>query len=508
MITPNKQQSAIYTAIREESYNILVSAKAGTGKTTLIKHAAINCIPPSQKILLLAFNKKIVEEMQKKISAPNLTIATSHSTGLKVIRENVKHKVEVDSYKASNAVKFMLSPSNPNSWKDVDYYRDDFKKWRSDMIKMVDLARMEFANNEAKMMELAKKHNMFLTVEDCSKVKQICAKVQNDLTKIDYVDMIFQPSIRKSWTRKKYDWVLIDECQDLNPCQQVLFKSLLKENGRFVAVGDPAQAIYGFAGADSDSFSKIAQSDNTVVMPLNECYRCGKEILKHVNATTDSDIFPPENAAEGKVEEQGSINEPLKGDMVLCRNIAPLVRLCYKLIGENRSAYISGKKAGRDLVSFIKGFKTTRTEELLDKMSTHLSNHKKELSKQFPLWSEEDILESDLFTEVAEKIEIIDFIINTVGRVKREEPFKFTIEVVDHIIDLFKEKSNAIVLSTIHRAKGLENERVFILDAELMPSKHAKLDWQLIQEENLRYVAQTRAKKYLCYITDWSGLKN
>ena len=55
------------------------------------------------------------------------------------------------------------------------------------------------------------------------------------------------------------------------------------------------------------------------------------------------------------------------------------------------------------------------------------------------------------------------------------------------------EGADAIKMYTIHRAKGLQNNRVFILDYDKLPSKAAR-EWQIIQERNLQYVAVTRAK--------------
>ena len=59
-----------------------------------------------------------------------------------------------------------------------------------------------------------------------------------------------------------------------------------------------------------------------------------------------------------------------------------------------------------------------------------------------------------------------------------------------------------IHLSTVHRAKGLEANNVFILCPSLLPNKLAKKDWEIISEKNLVYVAWTRAKKTLNFISE------
>ena len=71
------------------------------------------------------------------------------------------------------------------------------------------------------------------------------------------------------------------------------------------------------------------------------------------------------------------------------------------------------------------------------------------------------------------------------------------ISVIEKIDNIFsKDTKTGICLTTIHKSKGLESERVFILHPELVPSKYAKLSWQLEQEKNLEYVAYTRAKTF------------
>ncbi len=68
------------------------------------------------------------------------------------------------------------------------------------------------------------------------------------------------------------------------------------------------------------------------------------------------------------------------------------------------------------------------------------------------------------------------------------------------IADIFCPKKDAIVLSSIHKSKGLEYDNVFLLRPDLIPSKFAKTEEELRQENNLMFVAITRAKKEFKYI--------
>ena len=75
-------------------------------------------------------------------------------------------------------------------------------------------------------------------------------------------------------------------------------------------------------------------------------------------------------------------------------------------------------------------------------------------------------------------------------------------ELIDKIKIIFNDVGEGVCLSTIHKAKGLEADNVFILAKSLMPSIYARQEWEVISEENLEYVAITRAKKTLQYIDE------
>ena len=94
-----------------------------------------------------------------------------------------------------------------------------------------------------------------------------------------------------------------------------------------------------------------------------------------------------------------------------------------------------------------------------------------------------------------EKCDIIRFILNKVNKLS---------DLIPKLHEIFHEDKKATRLMTIHRAKGLECERVFFIerynDTILCPSKYATKDWEIIQEKNLLFVAYTRAKSEFCFI--------
>jgi superfamily I DNA/RNA helicase len=75
------------------------------------------------------------------------------------------------------------------------------------------------------------------------------------------------------------------------------------------------------------------------------------------------------------------------------------------------------------------------------------------------------------------------------------------VELEDRIETIFSDDVVGVVFSSVHRAKGLEAEKVFLLHPELMPHKMAKKDWEMEQERNIEYVALTRTLSELIYVS-------
>jgi DNA helicase II / ATP-dependent DNA helicase PcrA len=144
------------------------------------------------------------------------------------------------------------------------------------------LARYNLGSFEAdELKKLATQHNLHSIYDFnvCSEVFKLLATHGTHLAEtdriIDYTDMIYLPTVAYEFWQ--YGWfepcqyALIDECQDLNPCQLEMTMNLAK---RLLYVGDPRQSIYGFAGAGINSYYDLKDYLNPVELPLSVCYRC------------------------------------------------------------------------------------------------------------------------------------------------------------------------------------------------------------------------------------------
>jgi len=488
-MNPSKLQQNVIDAIQNTDHNIVVDAKAGSGKTTLLRMIA-NAIPATDSILILAFNKSIATELKQKddLKGYNIDIRTCHSHGMRTILEVWGKGVKVDSAKMKKHYKVL------NEQWDIPAEEKDRRK---SILEAANLARLNLKSDVQGIRDMCFRYDIPLLLADTGKVLDLCKAVQDDNTCIDFTDMVFHPALRKSMQPRKYKWVLIDECQDLNVLQQKLMMKSLLPGGRFVAVGDPSQAIYGFAGADVDSFNRLKAHPNTVVMPLNECFRCGHEIIK-LAQQYEPNIIAFHKNGKGEIQLEASYADPVQGDMVLCRNTLPLVKLCYSYIGNGKKAYIKGRDIGKSLIALTNRWKTNDLKVLSAKLEEYLSDTYKQLQKANPHLEPEDIYELGLYVKVKEQVNIINLLIARNGDVVDCETLRAKLEAI------FKDDGEGICLSTIHKAKGLEADNVYVLERQLMPSPYAKRDWQKEQENNLIYVCYTRAKERLAFISDWT----
>lgn len=488
---PSKYQEAIYSFIQNGQGNAVVDAVAGSGKSTTIVHA-LNMIPEDQTVLFLAFNKAIVEELKIKVAfQPNVEVMTLHSLGAKALMNTYNCKIQGDKYKAHLNEGIRLGAYKPLM--DIDF--EEVSEWKSNIIKLIDLVRVNLCNSTDQFAELAMKHDLNLIDNECHIAAQVVRWGYKQMDFIDFTDMIYFPVMKKV-RMPQYDWVFVDECQDLNSAQRELFLKCLKPGGRFVAVGDPRQAIYGFAGADVKSFNLLKSIPNTTQLPLSVCYRCDSDII-NLAKTLVPQIEAKAGAESGTVDIDASIRDVEDGDMIICRVTAPLTKLCMNYIANGVKAYIKGRDIGVNLINMVKRTRRNHVEDAIKVFNKELLKIEKRVSEALKCGPVE-ARQSSQYTTYEDKVQAIMVLSEGLTTVR---------QLTDRIESIFSENNKqGICLSTIHKSKGLEANRVFILCPDKLYNKMAmRVDWMAEQETNLVYVAYTRAKHYLGFITDFEA---
>lgn len=239
--------------------------------------------------------------------------------------------------------------------------------------------------------------------------------------------------------------------------------------------------IYSFQGSSFDSFHLFKNRPNTISLPLSLTYRCAKNIVEEARKYS-SDIEALPDAPDGEVRF-GTLDEVKNGDYVICRNNLPLVETFIKLLKAGKKSVIPGKDYGEGLQSIL-----SNINSLVD-LKKMLEEKRKELEDK----GVKNFKANEGYIALEEKVQIILILVQSFGSVE---------SVKNQVSEIFGDKSDdKIILSTIHKSKGLEAERVFILGFhELIPSKYANTELALYGEKCLQFVAVTRAKRSLIFI--------
>jgi DNA helicase-2/ATP-dependent DNA helicase PcrA len=291
----------------------------------------------------------------------------------------------------------------------------------------------------------------------------------------------------------QFDLLLVDEAQDLNRAQQSLALAA-SAVGRLVPVGDRNQAIYGFSGADCDALPRLtnllddAGDRGCRTLPLTVTWRCP---TSHVGLARRivPDLEPAPGAAEGEVRT-ASLKEIARavqpGDLVICRKNAPVVSLTYRLVLAGVPAVMRGRDIGKGLLSLIARLKPADVPDLIAKVEDYREKEERRLERRNAAASAFEALEDrcNCLGQLAAQAESLD----ALGRFIRQ------------VFDDAQGPGAAVVLSSVHRAKGLEAETVYVLDPKSLPLvRRDSRPWERVQERNICYIAATRSKRSLVF---------
>jgi len=266
----------------------------------------------------------------------------------------------------------------------------------------------------------------------------------------------------------------------------------LGPNGCMVAVGDKLQSIYGFSGADPWSFNRVGSAVKADDLPLSICYRCSRAVVELAQELVP-EMECSKGAAEGSVDtiSRSRFAEAVKpGDMVVCRINAPLIGACLDLVKQGKKAYVRGLDLKNSLLGIVERV-VEDPDYSWDDFDSILCDHQAAVVKSH--LDEEDAQGAQT---AADKFDAIRVCLGESGA-SEEDDLKASIE------DLFTEKKDSAVLSTVHRAKGLEADRVMVLHPHCLRLYwKGQRAWQAYQEQCCEYVAITRAKQDLIFVEE------
>lgn len=515
------------------SNHLIVRARAGTGKSTTIREGVKQA--PEQDILVAAFSKDIQLAMDKAMKFMpdgtvdlrpfNGAIKTLHAVGYACVRRfRDGIKVAFNSERADALALAACGPTAPDAiLRLVSKLHTKGREVAPHATKPGDLTALAITFEcEPDEQWAAAGFDLDYVELKALAAMELAAQVKAGAT-IDGSDMIFLP-VRNGWLTKQFDLVVVDEAQDMTTAQLEIAQGVLKTGGRICIVGDDRQAIFGFRGADSGSLDRLKAELGAGELGLTTTYRCPQAVVRLANSYVADFEAGPENP-EGVVRELGfamctecwgtgklhptreyelaaclrceggimATGETLvtaagPGDFILSRVNAPLVSIAMRLLRAGKRTRVAGKDVGRGLTTLVRKLKARSIPDLLAKIEAWAARenarHEAQLNKaangrRAAIQSKiEAVLDqADMLTSLAEGAKGIN-------------------EVEGRIDALFTDdglgQAGVITCSSVHRAKGLEADRVFILRDTLRDTT--------VEEQNIAYVAVTRTKRELIWV--------
>lgn len=452
-----------------------------SGKTHTLKELC-NRTKEGTSCLFMAFNKSIAEELKTKLPT-TVECNTFHSMGLRTLMKNFRFRMQLEENKCFSLCMELFDFRKKEYKEKMRYYFALQELWEKIRLSLCEI-------NERNVSALCIEYDLDYEdsmINDLNKInerwRKDCAKIQDNKSfKMDFPDMLWIPyNFVDEANFPKYQVVMADESQDLFTLQKEILQRYIKPRGRFIAVGDSKQLIYNFMGSDLDVFNSIKRMSNTICLPLSVTYRCAKKIVEKSN-----EVFPGTECVPTAIEgviRSGDILEAESGDFILCRNNYPLVVAFIMLLEKGKKASIMGRDFGENLCRLMDN------QSCLDDLYLLLEDKASKLKKRG--LSEIAIINNASYVALKEKVSIIETLY-------KRFPGSF-LALKQKIKNIFSDDKTGIILSTIHKSKGLEAKRVFFLNPELIPSKFAKTPKALYAEDCLKFVAITRAKEELVY---------
>lgn len=479
----DKYKQAVLDAYTSTTSNIFVSATAGSGKSYLLLRI-LEATPSYKDVLFVAFNKAIVEDLDRKVMG-RAEVKTIHSKAFSTLLKNKRCRFKLSKWRDyAICRKYVYAGLNMEEKKMNHRIMNISAIYNLMRINLVGI------EEEERLREICVRWDVDFDDSYYKELKQFVREVNHDINdlKVKELEIDFTDQLYLTWKYipeglfPKYDVILCDEAQDLNPLQRELILRMLKPHGRLVVVGDESQCIFSFQGSSVDSFHLLRDRPNTITLPLSMTYRCPKKVVELASKYSDN-IEAMEDAPDGVVRP-GTLDEVMPGDYLICRNNLPLVEAFIALMQKGKRATIMGRDYGEGLLRLLD--RVERPEDLI----TILQEKRQELLDRGII----NFKANEGFIALAEKVEIIRILHSRMGGLDEVRRTVTTLFSNDH-------EEGDVILSTIHKSKGLEADRVFILGFdELIPSEYATTELELYGERCLQFVAVTRAKKELIFI--------
>lgn len=481
-LTGTLQQEAFWSELESGNQHVVLEARAGTGKSTSCREGMHRLLEAygDLSIRYCCFNKAIADEFRARCPT-GVEVGTMHSFGLRALS-----KVSPDLRIEKDRVYLILDTLGIKE-----------PRWlRKAIATLVSLAKnhaIDPDGDPAATYDALDELLLHYDVETWGRTGQVIGAAfdvldycKEDPGVIDFDDMLWLPAIH-GMEFPKLDFLFLDEAQDLNPVQHRLAE-LMSGGGRTIVVGDPCQAIYGFRGADTNSIPNLRTRLCARNMPLTVTFRCprshvelAREIVPDFEAAPEA---PDGELRYGHPEDLASVQP---GDLVLCRANAPLIAACLDRIRSRQRAVMRGRAFGDQLSAILRRISGSTIAEVVSEVRSWRS---RELAK----YSSRDGCE-DLVEAVEDKAACLEAIADSC-----DSPAEMP-EAIRALFDDSANPTTVVTFSSVHRAKGSEARRVYLIDKGYTDRRPVR-DWEAQQRRNLKYVSYTRSLHSLTIVPE------
>ena len=441
-------------AIHHKGKHLLIVAGPGTGKTHTLTYRIAQIVrelPDDKKVLAVTFTNKAAQEMRDRLKnrlacdEERVDIGTFHSFSLQLLRQFVNYTALPEDFEVASLED--IANLAKSIWPD--------KKISGRKMSLEKISQWKSALPSENPPEDVKFYNQKL----------------RDRKWLDFDDLLWETlqllqenSKILSAVHMTYPYIFVDEYQDINAIQHTLLKTLVGQDGRMTAIGDPNQAIYGFRGSDVRFFEKFKTDfPGAVTLTLSENYRSAPNILSasgQVIAKSGTKVseLTAKIYAQGYLTIHQAATDKAEAEYV--------VHQIEKMVGgtsmfSRDSGRVAGEQESRhsfgDIVVLYR-----------------LNNQRLALQEAF------------------ERSGIPFHIVGTKSQDAKNDVCPSRAEEITF-------EAEKVILMTLHAAKGLEFPVVFIVGCEknILPLDLEHMAGDKEEERRLLYVGMTRAKERL-----------
>ena len=569
---------------------MMVLAGPGSGKTAVITARAVllsQRVKPSS-VLVITFSKSAANEMKKRFQAlymektPEVNFGTFHSTFFRMLRQSAGYDLKqlIGESEKRNVIKGFLS--------NMKYALEE--ETVSQVINELSLMQNE-------LLEKRFYHSKTIATNDFLQLDEAYEKHKNDSDKIDFDDMLTHTydmllgdkNILSYW-QNRFEYIMIDEFQDINRVQYETIKLMAAPKNNLFVVGDDDQSIYRFRGSRPEFLLNFPKDyENVQKITLDTNYRSTDEIIfysnkviqpntkrfdKKITGTAKKGPKPLVMMSEDQNQEAAKIGELLrkmakKGESLSEVAIAfrlniqarafidAFLHMNIPFVSRDEIPTLYGHWIAEDFYAYLRLAERVRLREfegfdedaarIINKPFRYISKaflaglkkYGKNLFREY--WQDDDL-------HIATKTSIEEFQDNLLrmSKLPTPEAIRFLrkkmgydghivdnseyrklnstglFEIADELTESAKQfalpadfvahglgtaeaaksqpnHSDSVTLTTLHSAKGLEFEKVFVAGAveDVLPHLNSQTPAEIEEERRLFYVGITRAKKEL-----------